>query len=174
MCWGHLPQKGKRGCHFLGVQSTNVKTDTVIKAAFPYFVGLWWRFVLQHHSRLSLEAVSQPLACAPHIPAGMLAGGSTAWTYLLGSWCGHTGPYLACPCPAGTRWHPDIPATTCPCSASGGGGGTRQPPCISSMSRSHLICSWRGLSWGHKVCASHQLSPGWLFHHIFLSLTVRS
>lgn len=52
MCWGHLPQKGKRGCHFVGVQSTNVKTDTVIRAVFRYFVGTWWRFVLQHHSWL--------------------------------------------------------------------------------------------------------------------------
>lgn len=121
--------------------------------------------------RLSLKVVSQPPMCAPHIPAGMLADESTAWTYLVGTWCG---PRPACTCPAGTRWHPDIPATTCPCSASGGRGAKRQPPCISSMSRGRLVCSWRGLSWGQKVSTSHQLLPGWVsITFSSVSLTVR-
>lgn len=117
--------------------------------------------------RLPLKRVSQPLVCAAHSPAGMLPGGSTAWTWWeLGVATqahgqaalvpqGHDGILTSLPPPA-------------PAQPLGEVGGEA----TASLHFLHVtrppVCSWRGLSWGHKVSTFHQLLPGWACHHIFL------
>lgn len=98
---------------------------------------------------LSLRVLSQRRVCAPHIPAGMLAGGAR-----------HGAAVAALP-----RRDTMASRHRLPCSASGEGGSDSL--CISSMSQP-LLCSWRGLSWGQKVSTFHQLVPDWFFYHIFL------
>lgn len=145
MCWGHLPQNGKCGCHFLGVQSKMSKLIQLLMQCFSTLYlhdgDLWCSIIhgclSKPKCRLPLKRVSQPLVCAAHSPAGMLPGGSTAWTWWeLGVATqahgqaalvpqGHDGILTSLPPPA-------------PAQPLGEVGGKRQPPCISSMSRGRL------------------------------------
>lgn len=87
--------------------------------------------------RLSLTVVSQPLVGAPHIPAGVLAGRSTAWT-----WWGlgvarraHGQPALAPQGRSGIPTSPPPPALAQPLGEVGGSDSLPAlPPCHAAAS----------------------------------------
>lgn len=154
--WGHLLWNEKRGCHFLGIQSTAIhkcQNQYRYRTGFQNFVRTL-RYMLQHHGcsskpkhGLSLKEVVWPALCAPSCPAGCWQAGES----LVGASVApqaHGRPVLL---PQGCDGSPTSSLTPAPAQPLRNVRGQLKPPCTSRCPAAAFGYCWRGLSLGQSL-----------------------
>lgn len=179
MCWDHLPWNEKRGCRFLGVQSTTIykcQNRYRYRRRFQNFVRTLWRFMVQRHGcsskpkcGLSLKEVAQPPRVLPAAPRGRRRVGAR-WGAGVASQADRR-PALMPQGRGGSATSPPTPAPAQPLWRVRVKG---QPRCASSASRGRLRLLMERSLLGSESLLFTSYQAGVSITFFSVSLTVRS